>query len=71
VIEPLWWALALGACLGGNLTIIGASANVVVANMAARAGQKITFRAFLPYGALVTFESLVIATIYMWVRYLA
>jgi len=71
VIEPLWWALALGACFGGNLTIIGASANVVVANMAARAGQKITFRAFLPYGALVTFESLVIATIYMWVRYLA
>ena len=71
VIEPLWWALALGACLGGNLTIIGASANVVVANMAARAGQKITFRAFLPYGALVTFESLVIATIYMWLRYLA
>jgi len=71
VIEPLWWALALGACFGGNLTIIGASANVVVANMAARAGQKITFRAFLPYGALVTFESLVIATIYMWLRYLA
>ncbi len=70
-IEPLWWALALGAGFGGNLTIIGASANVVVVNMAARAGQRITFRAFLPYGALVAFESLVIATIYIWVRYLA
>ncbi len=69
-IEPLWWALALGACLGGNATIIGASANVVVANLAAQAGQKITFRAFLPYGALVVFESLIVATVYVWVRYL-
>ncbi len=69
-IEPLWWALALGACLGGNATLIGASANVVVANLADRAGQKITFRAFLPFGLLVTFESLVISTVYMWVRYL-
>ncbi|MEO8208549.1 MAG: ArsB/NhaD family transporter [Chloroflexota bacterium] len=69
-IEPLWWALALGACLGGNATIIGASANVVVANLASQAGQKISFRAFLPYGALVVFESLVIATAYVWIRYL-
>ncbi|MEO8463691.1 MAG: ArsB/NhaD family transporter [Chloroflexota bacterium] len=69
-IEPLWWALALGACLGGNATIIGASANVVVANLAAQAGQRITFRAFLPYGALVVFESLIVATGYVWVRYL-
>lgn len=69
-IEPLWWALALGACLGGNATIIGASANVVVANLADRAGQKITFRAFLPYGVLVVAESLAIATVYVWVRYL-
>jgi len=41
--EPLWWSLALGACLGGNLTIVGASANVVVANRAARAGYRIQF----------------------------
>ena len=41
-IEPLWWALALGACLGGNATIVGASANVVVANLAGRAGHPIT-----------------------------
>jgi Na+/H+ antiporter NhaD/arsenite permease-like protein len=70
-IEPLWWALALGACLGGNATIIGASANVVVANLAGRAGHPITFRSFLPYGVLVTLESLVISTGYVWLRYLA
>lgn len=69
-IEPLWWALALGACLGGNATIIGASANVVVANLAAQAGHPITFRAFLPYGLVVVFESLLISTAYLWLRYL-
>jgi Na+/H+ antiporter NhaD/arsenite permease-like protein len=69
-IEPLWWSLALGACLGGNATIIGASANVVVANLAGRAGYPITFRGFLPYGIVVVAESLVIATVYLIVRYL-
>jgi len=69
-IEPLWWALALGACLGGNATIIGASANVVVANLAGRAGHAITFRSFLPYGTLVVVESMVISTGYVWIRYL-
>ena len=68
--QPLWWALALGACLGGNLTIVGASANVVVANMAARAGHPIKFFEFLRYGAIVVAESLVISTVYLWVRYL-
>ena len=70
-IEPLWWALALGACFGGNATIIGASANVVVANLAGRADHPITFRAFLRYGVPVTFVSLVISTGYVFVRYLA
>jgi Na+/H+ antiporter NhaD/arsenite permease-like protein len=69
-IEPLWWALALGACLGGNATIVGASANVVVANMAGRAGHPITFRAFLPYGVLVAVVSLVMSTVYLYLRYL-
>jgi Na+/H+ antiporter NhaD/arsenite permease-like protein len=68
--EPLWWSLALGACLGGNLTIVGASANVVVANLAARAGQPIGFLEFLRYGALVVLASLIISTTYVWVRYL-
>ena len=69
-IEPLWWSLALGACLGGNATIVGASANVVVANMAGRAGHPITFRAFLPYGLVVAGVSLVIASLYLYLRYL-
>ena len=69
-IEPLWWALALGACLGGNATIVGASANVVVANLAGRAGTPITFGTFLRYGVLVTVVSLAISTVYVYVRYL-
>jgi Na+/H+ antiporter NhaD/arsenite permease-like protein len=68
--EPLWWALALGACLGGNLTIVGASANIVVANLAARDGHPITFMQFFRYGLGVVFASLVISTVYLWVRYL-
>jgi Na+/H+ antiporter NhaD/arsenite permease-like protein len=69
-VDPLWWSLALGACLGGNATIIGASANVVVVNLAARAGHPIAFRAFLPYGAVMVAESLVISTVYLWVLFL-
>jgi Na+/H+ antiporter NhaD/arsenite permease-like protein len=69
--EPLWWALALGACLGGNLTIVGASANIVVANLAARDGHPITFGLFLRYGAVVVLMSLALSTAYLWLRYLA
>jgi Na+/H+ antiporter NhaD/arsenite permease-like protein len=69
-VEPLWWALALGACLGGNLTIVGASANVVVANVSQRAGHPIRFFAFMRYGAAVVTASLLISTVYLWVRYL-
>ncbi len=69
-IEPLWWSLALGACLGGNATIVGASANVVVANLAGRAGHPITFGAFLRYGVPVTAMSLLVSTVYVYVRYL-
>jgi Na+/H+ antiporter NhaD/arsenite permease-like protein len=69
--EPMWWALALGACLGGNLTIVGASANIVVANLAARDGHPITFMQFFRYGLGVVLASLVISTAYLWLRYLA
>ncbi|HEY4633860.1 MAG TPA: ArsB/NhaD family transporter [Candidatus Limnocylindrales bacterium] len=69
-IEPLWWALALGACLGGNATIVGASANVVVANVSARAGHEISFRTFVRYGVVVTVISLGISTVYVYGRYL-
>jgi Na+/H+ antiporter NhaD/arsenite permease-like protein len=68
--RPLWWSLALGACLGGNLTIVGASANVVVANLAIRGGHTIKFFEFMRYGALVVLASLLISTIYVWFRYL-
>jgi Na+/H+ antiporter NhaD/arsenite permease-like protein len=67
--QPLWWALALGADFGGNLTLIGASANVVVAGMSERAGQKISFIKFMVYGTPVTLVSLAIATGYVVVRY--
>jgi Na+/H+ antiporter NhaD/arsenite permease-like protein len=68
--NPLWWALALGAGLGGNLTLVAASANVYVAGVAERAGYKLSFLEFLKYGGLVTLVSLVLATIYLWLRYL-
>jgi Na+/H+ antiporter NhaD/arsenite permease-like protein len=69
-IEPAWWALALGADLGGNATIVGASANVVVASLAVRAGHPISFFQFLRYGIVVTGVSLLISTAYLWIRYL-
>ncbi len=68
--DPMWWALALGACLGGNLTIVGASANIVVANLAARDGHPITFMQFFRYGLGVVAASLAISTVYLWFRYL-
>ncbi|HEV3486517.1 MAG TPA: ArsB/NhaD family transporter, partial [Vicinamibacterales bacterium] len=68
--DALWWSLALGACLGGNLTLVGAAANVVVANQAAQAGHRIGFFEFMRYGAVVTAVSLAIATLYVWLRYL-
>jgi Na+/H+ antiporter NhaD/arsenite permease-like protein len=60
-MDPLWWALSLGACLGGNLTLIGASANVVTADIAARAGHPISFIAFLRYGTPVSAVTVTIA----------
>jgi Na+/H+ antiporter NhaD/arsenite permease-like protein len=68
--DPLWWSLALGACLGGNLTIVGASANIVVANLAARDGHPITFMQFFRLGLVVVLVSLAISTVYLWLRYL-
>jgi len=70
-VRPLWWALALGADFGGNATIIGASANVVVAGMSERAGKKITFLQFMAYGIPVTVLTLAVATLYVLLRYYA
>ena len=68
--HPLWWALALGACLGGNLTIIGAAANVLVSETSAAKGYPISFMRFMKYGALTTFISLVLSSVYLYVKYL-
>jgi Na+/H+ antiporter NhaD/arsenite permease-like protein len=69
-IMPLWWSLSMGACLGGNLTLVGAAANVVVANLAENSGYPISFKMFFRYGILVTFISLIFASVYLWFRYL-
>ena len=65
----LWWALALGAGLGGNATAIGASANVVVTGIAAREGHPISFGTFTKYGIVVTAVTVLIAWPYVWLRY--
>ncbi|GAB3816492.1 ArsB/NhaD family transporter [Micromonospora zhanjiangensis] len=65
----LWWALALGADLGGNATAVGASANVVVLGLAERAGHRITFWQFTKYGLVVTLVSILLAVPYLWLRY--
>ena len=68
--DAYWWALSLGACFGGNATIIAAAANVAAAGMAARAGQPIGFITFLKIGLPATAVSLILATAYIAVRYL-
>ncbi len=68
-ISPLWWALAMGADLGGNATIVGASANVIVVNLARAAGLPISFMQFLRYGAVISVLTLMVSTAYLWLRY--
>lgn len=68
--HPLWWCLSLGACLGGNMTIIGAAANIIVSETASTAGHPITFIKFMKYGALITFISLGLSSIYIYLRFL-
>jgi len=69
--HPLWWCLSLGACLGGNMTIIGAAANVIVSETSAAAGHPISFLKFMKYGVLVTFISLVMSSLYIYFRFLS
>ena len=67
---PLWWALSLGACLGGNGTLIGASANLVVAGLAERAGTTFRFVEFLKVAFPLMLISIVISHAYLYLRYL-
>jgi Na+/H+ antiporter NhaD/arsenite permease-like protein len=67
-VLPVWWALALGADFGGNLTLVGASANIVAADLAMHAGHRISFREFLIYGISTVFVTLIVASIWIeWV----
>ncbi len=67
--RPLWWALSLGACLGGNGTLVGASANVVAAGIAGKSGYPISFMTFTRYGIIFMLVSLTVSTGYIWIRY--
>jgi Na+/H+ antiporter NhaD/arsenite permease-like protein len=69
--QPLWWALALGADLGGNATAIGASANVVVLGIARRNGHPISFWQFTKYGLIVTVVTVTLTLPYLYFRYFA
>lgn len=69
-LEPMWWSLALGACLGGNGTLIGASANVVVASLAAQHGRQISFIGFMKVAFPCMILSIIISTAYLYLRYL-
>jgi Na+/H+ antiporter NhaD/arsenite permease-like protein len=68
-IEPLWWSLSLGACLGGNGTLVGASANLAVAGIAERNGIRFGFMRYFAYAAPLTAVSIAICQIYLWLRY--
>ena len=67
--QSLWWALALGADLGGNATAIGASANVVILGVAARNGHPISFWTFTKYGLIVAAVTVALCVPYLWLRY--
>jgi Na+/H+ antiporter NhaD/arsenite permease-like protein len=67
---PLWWSLSLGACLGGNGTLIGASANLTVAGIAERAGVPFRFMTFLALGFPMMIASIIVSTLYVYWRFL-
>lgn len=69
-LEPLWWSLALGACLGGNGTLIGASANLIVAGLAGKEGHPISFMKYTKYGFPLMILSILLSSVYIYVRYL-
>jgi Na+/H+ antiporter NhaD/arsenite permease-like protein len=68
-IEPLWWCLALGACLGGNGTLVGAAANLTVVGVAERNAVRFSFVRYLVYGLPMMIVSIAICQLYVWLRY--
>jgi len=69
-LVPLWWSLALGSCLGGNGSLVGASANLIVAGFAERSGQPIRFLPFMLMAFPLMLLSVVISSVYVYLRYL-
>jgi Na+/H+ antiporter NhaD/arsenite permease-like protein len=69
-LMTLWWALALGACLGGNGSLVGASANLIVAGFAERAGHPLHFMRFMLIAFPLMLGSVAISTVYVYLRYL-
>lgn len=67
--DVLWWALSLGACLGGNMTIVGAAANIVGSSVAKKAGIDISFKEFFKWGLIVVIQSTILSLIYIYIRY--
>lgn len=68
-VTPLWWALSLGACLGGNGTLVGASANVVISGIAGKSGYPVHFLRFTKYGLPIMILTLIISSAYLLLRY--
>jgi Na+/H+ antiporter NhaD/arsenite permease-like protein len=68
-IEPLWWSLSLGACLGGNATLVGASANLLVAGLGERNGVPFRFVSYMLYALPMTIVSIAICHLYLWWRF--
>jgi len=69
-LEPLWWALSLGACLGGNGTVVGASANVIAVGLTKKQGYKITFKKFLVEAFPMMILTIMMASVYLYLFYL-
>lgn len=69
-VTPLWWALSLGACLGGNGTLVGASANVIVSGMLKKHGQELSFGRFMKTGFPIMIVSVAISSVYLILFYL-
>lgn len=68
-IQPIWWSLALGSCLGGNATLVGASANVIMFGFAKKNKIPLSFKGYLAYGIPLTLLALVLSYVYVWIRY--
>jgi Na+/H+ antiporter NhaD/arsenite permease-like protein len=68
-MHPIWWSMALGACLGGNGTMIGASANIVAIGIANRNGFHISFKEYTKIGALFALNAIIVSTFYVLIRY--